>query len=140
MRTDISVVRAALAAAMLASGALAYQVAILDQERRILFVSQKWTAAFAVGIFGMLLSMAALAASWTPLGERLAQWFERLLRALGSLGRFNLVLFIFCNRHFCLSHPGAPGISFCRPDCSPVSVRSGGFPWRNVAKIERFSQ
>lgn len=112
MRTDISVVRAALAAAMLASGALAYQVAILDQERRILFVSQKWTAAFALGVFGTLLSLAALAASWTPLGERLAQWFERLLRALGSLGRFNLVLFIFCIATFAYLILGPQGYLF----------------------------
>jgi hypothetical protein len=109
---QLHVIRAGLAAAMLASGALAYQIGILDQERRILFVSQKWTAAFAVGIFGVLLSLAALAASWTPLGGRLAQWFERLLRALGNLGRFNLVLFIFCIATFVYLILGPQGYLF----------------------------
>lgn len=87
-------IRLGLAAIIFALSALLYQIAVLDQERGILFVSPKWTAAFGAGILLVLLSTVALVTSWTAQGDRLAYLFERLLRLLRRLGLANLALFL----------------------------------------------
>ncbi len=92
---DLLVIRAGLAVLILALGVLVYQISILNQERSILFISQKWTVAFGLGIIGASLSLVALAGSWTPLGERYTQWFTGLSHTLRWLGFLNLIFFLF---------------------------------------------
>ncbi|HEX6305743.1 MAG TPA: hypothetical protein VFZ76_16225 [Anaerolineales bacterium] len=90
----LAAIRLGLAAVILALGALIYQITLLDQQRGILFVSQKWTAAFGAGILGLLVSLVILGFSWTAQGDRLSHWFAVLMRLLRRLGLINLALFL----------------------------------------------
>jgi hypothetical protein len=86
--------RLILAGTLLLNAIALYKWARPLYETDSLFISRKWIFIIGSTLLGLVISSGLLAASWTPLWNKITAAFAYGMRQLRRLGKINLILFL----------------------------------------------